>query len=98
MEPFHDTFVRSNLDDVWFATRGCPKCLEQPLQRVRADHEPRWLCGSCQQCWQVTDGVLRPVDPLSCAGCASRPKSECIALLQSTFPRFGAGARTDDDT
>ncbi len=29
-ELFDDTFVPPGLDDVWFATRGCPACLARP--------------------------------------------------------------------
>jgi hypothetical protein len=97
MEVFDDTFVPPGLGDVWFATRGCPACLGTALLPVRTLDAPHWLCDECGQCWRVEHGLLRQVDPLSCHGCATRPKSECISLLQSAFPRFGAGAATDDD-
>jgi hypothetical protein len=96
MEVFNDTFVPPGLGDVWFATRGCPACLDRSLERVRSLDEAHWLCASCGHCWRVEHGLLRPVDALSCRGCATRPKSECIELFQSTFLRFGAGAATDD--
>jgi hypothetical protein len=98
MEVFDDTFIPLGLGDVWFATRGCPACLDRPLEPVRSLDEAHWLCRSCGHCWRVEHGVLHQVDPLSCHGCASRPKSECIEQVQSTFFRFGAGAATDDDS
>lgn len=36
MEVFDDTFVPPGLGDVWFATRGCPRCLASRLERVRS--------------------------------------------------------------
>jgi hypothetical protein len=95
VDVFIDTFVPPGLDDVWFATRACPACLDAPLDRVRTVHEPHWLCTSCGRCWRVEHGLLKSVDVLSCRGCATRPKSVCLGMLQSTFPRFGAGAGTD---
>ncbi|MCU1464269.1 MAG: hypothetical protein JWM72_197 [Actinomycetia bacterium] len=97
MEVFDDTFVPPGLGDVWFATRGCPACLGTALIPVRTLDAAHWLCDECGQCWRVEHGLLRHVDPLSCYGCATRLKSECIASMQSAFPRFGAGAATDDD-
>jgi hypothetical protein len=98
MEVFDDTFVPPGFGDVWFATRGCAACLVSPLKPVRSLDEAHWLCESCGRCWRVEHGLLKPVDPLSCRGCATRPKSECIELLQSTFLRFGAGTATDDES
>jgi hypothetical protein len=46
----------------------------------------------------IAHGRLRAVNPLGCHGCAARPKRECIALLGSEFPRFGAGAATGDES
>ncbi len=98
MEVFDDTFVPPGLGEVWFATRGCPACLGSALAPVRTLEEAHWLCERCDRCWRVEHGVLRHVDPLACPGCATRPKSECIALLATTFPRFGAGTATDDES
>jgi hypothetical protein len=98
MEVFDDTFVPPGIGDVKFATRGCPACLGSSLERVRSLDESHWLCAACGRCWRVEHGLLRPVDVLSCRGCASRRKSECIEVLQSTFLRFGAGAATDDES
>ena len=96
MEPFVDTFFPSGFADAWFATRGCPDCLDQPLRHVRSVDDSHWLCVSCGQCWRVEHGRLRRVDPLTCHGCAERPKSECIARWANTFPRFSAGLATDE--
>jgi hypothetical protein len=96
MEVFTDSFVPPGLDDVWFATRGCPACLGTSLTRVRALHAPHWLCTSCGRCWRVEHGMLRPVDALSCPGCATRAKSDCIAVFAAHMPRFGAGVGADE--
>jgi hypothetical protein len=98
MELFEDTFVPFGLDDVWFATRGCPDCLDRPLQHVQALDASHWLCTTCGECWRVEHGLLRQVDPLTCHGCAARRKSECIAQWALTFPQFGAGPTTDTTT
>jgi hypothetical protein len=67
------------------------------LVQVRTLDAAHWLCDECGQCWRVERASLRPVDLLSCHGDATRPESEGISSLQSAFPRFGAGAPTDDD-
>jgi hypothetical protein len=97
MEIFRETFFPPSLSSAWFATRGCPSCLNLALTPVRALDEGHWLCSSCGRCWRVQHGILKPVDALTCTGCATRPKSECLARLGATFPRFGAGTPTDDD-
>ena len=96
MEIFCDTFVPPGLGDVWFATRGCPDCLDERLEPVRALDQSHWLCPGCGQCWRVEHGLLRIVDPLTCHGCATHAKSECIARWSLAFPRFGAGPTTDE--
>jgi hypothetical protein len=58
--------------------------------------QERWLCPSCDHCWKVEHGRLRPVDPVTCHGCSARAKFDCITLFQGEFPRFGAGAASDD--
>lgn len=98
MEVFDDTFVPPGLGDVWFATRGCPDCLDRPLEHVRSLDASHWLCASCGQCWHVEHGLLRSVDPLTCHGCAARRKSECIALWAWPFPNSGAGLGSDDES
>jgi hypothetical protein len=97
MEVLDDTFIPPGLSDVGFATRVCPACLAKPLIPVRSRDEAHWLCESCGRCWRVEHGLLRPIDPRSCHGCATRPKSECIEVLQRTLLRFGAGTATDDE-
>lgn len=96
MELFDDTFVPRGLGDAWFATRGCPDCLDRPLGQVRALDASHWLCATCGRCWRVEHGLLRSVDPLTCRGCATRRKSDCIAMWRTTYPRFDAGAATDE--
>ena len=96
MEVFDDTFVPPGLREAWASGRHCPRCVWTHLRPVRSLDHHHLLCESCGHCWRVEHGGLRPVDPLACHGCASRSKSECIELLRSTFPRFAAGAGTDD--
>lgn len=98
MEVFDDTFIPPGLDKVWAAGRHCPRCVWPYLQPVGSFDESHWLCESCGHCWRVEHGRLRAVNPLGCHGCAARPKRECVALLGSEFPRFGAGAATGDES
>jgi hypothetical protein len=92
---FDDTFVPHELD-AWFGARDCPACITGRLERVESLDQPHWLCRSCGQCWRAEHGRLRSTDPLTCRGCAARPKTECISVLLRTFPRFGAGSPTTD--
>jgi hypothetical protein len=41
--------------------------------------------------------MLRPVDALSCPGCATRAKSDCIVAFAAHMPRFGAGVGADNE-
>jgi hypothetical protein len=97
MEVFGDTFIPRELTDVRFGARHCPRCVWPYLSLVRSLDEARWLCRSCGHCWRIDNGRLRPVDPISCHGCAARSKHDCITLLQHDFPRFGAGTDTEDE-
>jgi hypothetical protein len=97
MEVFDDTFIPPGLGEVWTAGRHCPRCVWPYLRAVRSLDESHWLCESCGHCWRVEHGRLRPVNPIGCHGCASRPKRECIALLGREFPHFGAGGDTGDE-
>jgi hypothetical protein len=97
MEVFGDTFVPPGLDHVWARGRHCPRCVWPHLRPVVSADQPRWLCPSCGHCWRVEHGHLRPVDPITCHGCAARSKGDCIRLLQTEFPRFGAGAACEDE-
>jgi hypothetical protein len=92
MEIFDDSFVPTGLATVWFSNRRCAACAGT-IEPVRTVGEPHYLCESCGRCYRVEHGRMRPVDPVGCHGCATKSKRECIALLVSTFPRFGA----DDD-
>jgi hypothetical protein len=94
MEVFDDTFIPAGLRDVWAGARHCPRCVWPYLQPVASLDQARWLCTSCGHCWRIEHGALRPVDPVVCHGCAERSKRDCIALLQSEFPRFGVGSET----
>ncbi len=59
--------------------------------------QARWFCPSCEHCWRVEHGRLRPVNPITCHGCAAKRRDDCIRLLQGEFPRFGAGAAGLDE-
>ncbi len=84
MELFPDTTPMPAGHD----SRICPRCGAVPLARVADCEIVHWLCQSCGHCWQETRGNLRAVDPITCAGCSTKPRPECIALLAREFPRF----------
>jgi len=96
MEVFDDTFIPPGLSGMRGASRRCPRCVWTHLHPVGSLDESHWLCESCGHCWRIEHGRLRPVDPIACHGCTARSKRVCMALLQSEFPRFGAGAATGD--
>jgi hypothetical protein len=66
----------------------CPVCDHSPLGRVAGCEMIHWLCASCGHCWQESHGHLRRVDPLTCAGCATKRRDECLELFGREFPRF----------
>lgn len=72
--------------------RSCPGCGFSPLSRVADCDVVHWLCLSCGHCWQDANAGLRAVDPITCPGCATKPRPECIALFAGEFPRFGGVA------
>lgn len=96
MELFGDTFVPPGFGDAWFASRGCADCLDRPLEHVHTLDASHWLCAACGQCWRVEHGLLRSVDPLTCHGCATRRKSDCIDMWRITSPQFDTGPATDE--
>jgi len=95
-EVFDDAFVAQGLDDVWFATRGCPDCDSSRARTCSRGPLRHWLCATCGQCWRLEHLLLRSADPLTCHGCATRRKSECIGQWALAFPPFGAQTTTDD--
>jgi hypothetical protein len=97
MEVFGDTFVPPGLQNVWARSQHCPRCVQPFLRPVVSVDDTRWFCPSCGKCWRVQHGRLRPVDPVTCRGCASHSRGDCIRLLQRECPRFGAGAPSEDD-
>ena len=97
MEVFGDTFVPVGLGDVWGRAQHCPRCVWPYLHRVASVDQEHWLCESCGHCWAIEHGRFRPVDPVTCHGCAARSKHDCITLLQHDFPHFAAGAPTDNE-
>jgi hypothetical protein len=96
MEIFNDTFVPTGLVDVWFSNRTCAACAGT-IEPVHTLGEPHYLCQSCGRCYRVEHVRFRPVDPVGCRGCADKSKRECIALLASTFPRFGGTDEAADE-
>ena len=97
MEVFDETFVPPDLHEIWGRGQHCPRCVWPHLRPVTsATDQNRWLCPSCEHCWRIEHGRLRPVDPITCHGCATRPRADCIRQFGREFPRFGAGAASDD--
>ncbi len=94
MEVFDDTFLPPGLERQGAARPHCPRCVWPYLHQVDGRH---WLCESCGHCWHAERGGLRSVDPLTCPGCSTRPRFDCIGLLATEFPRFGAGTDTSGD-
>jgi len=97
MEVSNDTFIPPGLSEVWFARRHCPRCVWPYLRPAPSLDDTHWLCESCGHCWHIEHGRLRPVNVLGCHGCTTRPKRECIALLQREFPRLGPQADASDE-
>jgi hypothetical protein len=84
MELFPDTTAMTGGQ----SPRDCPRCGAAPLARVADCEIVHWLCRSCEHCWQETRGNLRAVDPISCPGCSTKPRPECIAQFGREFPHF----------
>ncbi len=98
MEIFNETFMPEGHADVWLATRSCPACLAGWLRPITTTAgAAHWVCEDCGRCWEALRSHLRSVDPISCAGCATRNQRDCITLLQANFPRFGLDAAPSDD-
>jgi hypothetical protein len=96
MELFGDSFIPEGARDAWAGTQRCPRCIWPYLHPVSSVDQAHWLCSSCGRCWHLQHGRFRPVDPITCHGCAARARHDCIMLLQQEFPRFGAGTTTDE--
>ena len=82
MEVFNDTFVPPEVGDWWFGSRPCPACESEALHPVANLGPQRLRCAGCGRCWTPAHGLLHPVDPWTCAGCASADRRACIALAQ----------------
>jgi len=96
VDVFGETLVPAALREVWLAGRCCPRCSAAQLRPVCSLNESHGLCESCGHCWRVEHGQLRPVDPLSCQGCATRSKQICLTVLQDTCPQFGPAPESPD--
>ena len=84
MEIFPDTTPMTSRQD----PRICPRCGAAPLAQVADCQVVHWLCRSCDHCWQETRTSFRAVDPITCPGCSTKPRPECIELFARGFPRF----------
>ncbi len=89
MEVFSDTFLPADPCDWWFRSEPCPACDSYALRPVASVGPTQWLCVSCGRCWLPVREHLHAVDPWTCAGCATRDRRECIALVQRDLPRVG---------
>ena len=89
MQVFGDTFVPIEVGEWWFGSQLCPACDAHTLHAVANLTPPRWLCSNCGRCWTPLHGHLDRVDPWTCAGCATRDRRTCIALLQPDVPHAG---------
>jgi hypothetical protein len=98
VEPFGDTFMTAELAESWFRSRDCPTCegeLDTVASRSPSQH---WLCAACGRCWAMVHGHLHGVDALSCKGCATRTKAECISRFGTRFPAFTGGGLPHEAT
>lgn len=62
----------------------CPACGNPELRRVGPGAVANVLCHRCGACWERRPPGLRRVDPVTCAGCASR--RICLAALAERSP------------
>ena len=98
MELFGDTFLKAELAESWVRSRGCPICDEELLAAARLAPSQHWLCRACGHCWVLVHGHLHRVDALTCQGCATRTKAECLSLFGARFPAFTGGGIPDEAT
>ncbi len=91
MQVFADTFVPTDIGDLWFGSHLCPACAARALHAVVNLGSTQWLCRDCGRCWTPVHGHLERVDPWTCGGCATKNRRECIACLQRDIPvaRYG---------
>lgn len=62
----------------------CPDCGNRRLLPVGPVAPTNLLCHRCGACWQRDGDAVRRVDPVTCAGCASRRL--CLAALAERSP------------
>jgi hypothetical protein len=98
VELFGDTFLAPELAVSWVPSRGCPVCDEELHAVARLSPSQHWLCGGCGRCWALVHGHLHGVDVLTCQGCATRTKAECLSRFGERFPAFTGGGCPDDAT
>lgn len=98
MELFGDTFLAPELAVSWVRSRHCPVCEEELLAVARLSQSAHWLCAGCDRCWVLVHGHLHGVDTLTCEGCATRTKAECLERYGARFPAFTGGSVPDDAT
>jgi hypothetical protein len=98
MDLFGDTFLTADLAEFWVRSRACPACNERLHTVARLSSAPHWLCAGCGRCFALVHGNLHRVDSLTCEGCATRTKSECLSQFGAQFPAFTCGGLPDDAT
>ena len=95
---FADTFLTAELAEFWVRSRDCPFCDEKLHAAAGLAPSQHWLCSACGRCWALAHGHLHAVDPLTCQGCATRLKAECVSLFGARFPAFTCAGLPDEPT
>lgn len=98
MELLSDTFLAPELAKSWVPLRGCPVCDEELHPVARFSPSQHWLCAACGRCWALVHGHLHGVAALTCEGCATRTKAECLSRFGARFPAFTGGSPPADAT
>ena len=96
MELFGDTFLTAQLAEFWVQSRSCPFCDEKVHAVASLSASHHWLCPACGRCWALVHGRLHGVDPLTCQGCATRTKAECLSRFGARVPAFTGGGLPDE--
>jgi hypothetical protein len=95
MALFADTFLIAKLAESLGRLRDCPICEEELHGVAGLTPSQHWLCPACGHCWELVHGRLQGVDTLTCQGCATRTKNECLSLFGARFPAFTGGGLPD---
>jgi hypothetical protein len=95
---FGGTFLTAELAEFWVRSRGCPICDEELHAAASLTPMQHWLCPTCGHCWALLHGHLHSVDALTCQGCATHTKGECLSRFGARFPAFTGGGLPDEAT